>query len=369
MRKLKTKFDIPFFVISMLLFVIGLIVLQSASVVLSFNNTGNSTYYFVHQLLYGGLIGVAVMVICAKIDYHFWQKAIPLILLGSLVLLVCVKVPGIGFTAGGATRWVHFGPIVIQPAEVAKLAVIIYLAAWITNKKHAITDFLSGLLPALTIVGLFALLILWQPDLGSMLVLVGTSVLILFVGGASLKHLLLLFGAGIAAMAVIIKLEPYRMNRITTFLNPDHDPLGIGYQLNQARLAIGSGGWFGYGYGFSRQKQNYLPEVMGDSVFAVMAEELGFIRILLIIGLFVAFVVRGIKISTHAPDSFGKLLGVGIVGYIGLQAVVNIASIIGLLPLTGVPLPFFSYGSSSLIVTLAAVGIMLNISKSAKTSH
>ncbi len=363
MAKNKKKIDYTLLVIAMLLLAIGLIVMQSASVVLSFNNTGNSSYYFTHQLLYGGLIGLAMMIICSKIDYHRWQKLIPVTLLASLVLLMLVKVPGVGFTANGATRWVHFGPIVFQPAELAKIAVIFYLAGWLSNKKINIRDFLSGLLPAIVVIGLFALMLLWQPDVGSLLVIIGTSVVMLFAGGVSLKHLAALGILGVLALLLVIKLEPYRVNRLITFLNPDHDPLGIGYQVNQARLAIGSGGLWGYGYGFSRQKRNYLPEVMGDSVFAVMAEELGFIRVLLIIGLMITFILRGLRLSLRAPDTFGKLLGIGIIGYFAVQTFINIGAIIGVLPLTGVPLPFFSYGSSSLIVTLASVGILLNISK------
>jgi cell division protein FtsW len=368
MKKIKTKFDVTFFILTLALLVVGLIILQSASVVLSFNNTHSSTYYFVHQLLYGGLIGLAGLLICARIDYHFWQKAIPFVLLAALGLLILVKVPGIGFSAGGATRWVHFGPIVIQPAEIAKLATIFYLAGWLSNKKKDITDFFSGLLPAITIVGLMCLLIMWQPDMGSALVIIGTAVIMLFMGGVSIKHMAILFGFGVILLGVLIKVEPYRVNRLITFMNPDHDPLGIGYQVNQARLAIGSGGFWGYGYGFSRQKRNFLPEVMGDSIFAVMAEELGFIRVLCILALFFAFVLRGMHVAVRAPDSFGKLLGIGIMSYIGVQAIINIGAIIGILPLTGVPLPFFSYGSSSLIVTLAACGIVLNISRQA-TKH
>ncbi len=351
----------------MALFIFGLAVIYSASTVESYKNFGNTSYYFIHQLTRGAAIGLVCMFITSRIDYHWWQKILPGLVIVSLLLLMLVKIPGVGFSSGGATRWIQAGPIVFQPSELAKLVVVCYLAGWISKRNQYLKDFYSGILPALLIVGLFALLILWQPDLGTMLVLVLTALTMFFAAGVQLRYLGSIVGIGALVTILLIKLEPYRAQRILTFLNPKNDPLGIGYQINQALLAIGAGGLWGYGYGLSRQKYNYLPEAIGDSVFAVLAEELGYLRVLLVLALFLALALRGLKISNYAPDTFGKLLSLGIIAWITLEALINIGAMIGLLPLTGIPLPFFSYGSSSLIVTLTALGIVLNISKQAQT--
>jgi cell division protein FtsW len=218
----------------------------------------------------------------------------------------------------------------------------------------------------MAVVGLFAAMILWQPDLGTMATVVITVLIMLYIGGIHMKHLGSIIAVGSGLMLLFIRLEPYRVQRLATFLNRSVDPLGIGYQINQAILAIGSGGFWGYGYGLSRQKHNYLPETISDSVFAVMAEELGFFRVIIILLLFLAFALRGIKISLRTEDQYGRILASGLVASIALQTVINIGAITGLLPLTGITLPFFSYGSSSLIVTLASCGIVLNISRNAR---
>lgn len=362
----KQKIDRPLLFLAITLLVIGLLVLYSASTVQAYKNFENTTYYFIHQLVYGALVGSVALYICSKLDYHIWQKLMPVALAASLILLVLVKVPGIGFSANGATRWVDLGFFTFQPAELAKFAIILYIAGWISKNGLKLKNFYYGILPALVIIGLFALLILWQPDLGTMLSLVITAMIMLFIGGIQLRYLAGVGTLGMLALAVLIKFEPYRVKRITTFLNPSFDPQGIGYQINQALIAIGSGGLWGYGYGLSRQKHNYLPEAFSDSIFAVMAEELGLLRVLLILVLFVAFVIRGLQISLKAPDLFGKMLGIGIMSMIVVQVSINIAAITGLLPLTGIPLPFFSYGSSALIILLAEVGILLNISRQAR---
>jgi cell division protein FtsW len=354
--------DYFFFGLIIAVLLLGLAMLYSASTVESYKNFGNTSHYFVHQLLYGASLGLLALFICARVNYHWWQKVIPVFLIVALATLVMVKIPGLSFSSGGASRWVHLGPILFQPAELAKLAVIIYLAGWLSRKKKE-QKFSVDILPALVIVGLVCLLVLWQPDLGSSLSIGLTALILLFAGGINFKHFLWLIVAGVLGLIAVIKFEPYRVRRLTTFLNRSIDPLGIAYQINQALLAIGGGGLFGYGYGQSRQKYNYLPEAIGDSIFAVIAEELGFFRVTAIIGLFVLLILRGLKISRQAPDQFGTLLALGITGSIAVNVIINIGSIVGLLPLTGIPLPFFSYGSSSLIVTLAGLGIMLNISK------
>ncbi len=345
---------------------IGLMILYSASTVLSFSKFQNNSHYFVNQLVQGVLIGLILMYVCSRIDYHKWQKFAPLFMVISIVLLMAVLIPGIGFKVGNSRRWLSFGPLFLQPAELAKLSLIFYISSWIDKRSHEIKDFYYGMIPSLVIIGLVAGLIILEPDIGTMLVVTTTSFALLFAGGSRVKHLFWIFAAGVIGLIILIKLQPYRLARLTTFLDPSHDPQGIGYQINQALLAIGSGGFWGHGYGNSRQKYNYLPEVMGDSIFAVTVEELGFLRSGLIVGLYSLFAFRGLKIADNAPDMFGKMLATGIVAWIIFQALINIGAIIGLLPLTGIPLPFISYGSSALVVTLAAMGILLNISKQAK---
>lgn len=362
MSKSRKPVDYIFLSLLGVLLVIGLIMLWSASTVESQKNFGNTSYYFIHQLAYGVGIGLVGMYVLSRIDYHLWKKLIPFALGATLIALILVKIPGIGFSANGATRWIHLGPLFFQPSELAKLAVVMYLASWMSERGHT-SGFWQSVFPPVMIISVYSLLILWQPDLGTMIAIVLTSAIMLFAGGIKLKYFAWLSAAGTAIMLLLIKLEPYRVQRITAFLNKSVDPLGIGYQINQALIAIGSGGWFGYGYGHSRQKYSYLPEAINDSIFAVMAEELGFIRILLILGVFALFLARGIYISYGAPDLFGKIMAVGLIGGIASAAIVNISAITGLLPLTGIPLPFFSYGSSAMIVTLCGCGILLNISR------
>jgi len=340
----------------------GLVVLYSASTVESYNNFGNTTYFIKHQLLYGGLLGVAGMFVLSKIDYHIWKKFLPALLFISLFLLFLVKVPGLSFSANGASRWLRFGPLLFQPSEIAKIVIIFYIASWADKKGRELDNFYFGVLPSLCIVGLYAFLILMQPDFGTMLVLLSTAVAMLFVAGINIKYFFWTIAAGVLALLAFIKIEPYRARRITSFFDPSIDPQGISYQINQALIAIGSGKWLGYGYGMSRQKYNYLPESISDSVFAVLAEELGFLRVLLVLGLFIAFALRGFHIAKNAPDIFGKLTAIGIVGFIVIQALINIGAIVNILPLTGIPLPFFSYGSTSLFITLSSIGVLLNIS-------
>lgn len=357
----KIDFSLLFIVLGLLAY--GLIVLYSASTVQSFANFGNTNYYIIHQGLYGALVGLVALYVCSKMDYHLWQKYLPALIFISLFLLMLVKVPGLGVPAGGAWRWVRFGPISFQPAELAKMVIIFYIASWVDKKRGALNDFYYGLLPSLCIVGLFAALILWQPDFGTMLVLLLVSFFMLFAAGIDWKYFFYSLMGGALALYVFIKIEPYRLKRLATFLNPALDPKGISYQINQGLLAIGSGGWWGFGYGLSRQKHNYLPAAINDSVFAVFAEELGFFRVLVAVGLFAAFAYKGIQIAKNAPDTFGRMVAIGITCWITFQALVNIAAILNLVPLTGIPLPFFSYGSTALIANLAGVGILLNISR------
>ncbi len=362
--KKRNQVDYIFLILTGVLLLIGLVMLWSASTTQAEKDFGNNYYYVLHQLLYGAAIGLVAMYALSRIDYHFWKKLVPVGLIFSFLALIMVKVPGIGFSAGGASRWIHLGPIFFQPSEIAKLSLILYLAAWI-SERGTHKSFRESVVPPLVMTGLFAVLILWQPDMGTMLSLCITAMVILFVGGIRLKYVGWILLGGVLSLLALIKLEPYRARRITAFLNRSADPLGIAYQINQALLAIGTGGWFGYGYGASREKHFYLPEPLNDSIFAVIAEELGFLRVGIILLIFLAFLIRGLQISMRASDNFGKIFALGIIVSIGANVVVNISAILGLVPLTGIPLPFFSYGSTSLIVTLASIGIVLNISRTA----
>lgn len=346
------------------LIVFGLVMLSSASAVVSYHKFNTSYYYVVHQMLYGLLPGAILFYIASKIDYRYWKKWAFALLVFSIVLLILVFIPGIGFEFGGARRWVEIGGIVFQPSELMKLAFLLYLATWMESKgSHTLKDFSYGFVPFLILVGIIAFLVISQPDMGTMGIIVLIAFGMYLVGGARLSHALLAVAGGAVALFALIKLAPYRLERFMTFLHPELDPLGVGYHINQALLAVGSGGWFGRGFGHSRQKFAYLPEVTGDSIFAVTAEELGFIVSVGIIGAFVFLAWRGLRIAVRSPDMYGTLIAVGIVVWVVSQAFVNIGAMLSLLPLTGIPLPFISYGGSSLVVLLTAMGILTNISR------
>lgn len=345
----------------------GLVMLASASSVISFEKFGNSNYLLQHQVIYGVVIGLVGFLVMSKIDYHIWRKfAFPLMAL-NILLLLAVFLPGIGYEFGGARRWVQLGPTLFQPTELLKLTFILYVSTLFAKNKEGIKDVAFGLVPFLIIVGSIAFLIMLQPDMGTMISIAIIGFVIFYVAGAPLKHLAWLVVGASGLFALLIKLAPYRTARLTVFLNPALDPQGIGYQINQALLAIGSGGVFGLGLGHSRQKYLYLPEVTGDSIFAVIAEELGLIFAVALIALFLYFMYRGLKVARQAPDTFGTLIATGIVAWIVLQAFINIAAMVTLIPLTGIPLPFISYGSSALATSLIAVGLLVNISKQTKS--
>ena len=349
-----------------ILLVFGLVMISSAGVVISKTRFGNEYYFFNHQLLYGVIPGLIALFVVQKIHYSFWKKIAVPMFIGSLILLVLVFIPGIGTKLLGASRWINLGPISFQPTEVMKLSIILYLAHWIEARGHKVKSFSEGLVPFLIVIGVVSFLIIKQPDFGTLGAIILIAMTMFFVSGVPLKYI---FGMGIGGLSLgylLIKFEPYRMNRLMTFLDPANDPQGIGYQINQALLAIGSGGIFGLGLGHSRQKFNYLPEPVGDSIFAIVAEELGMLGASILMIVFLLLALRGFKIAQKAPDQFSKLVAVGITSWIIYQSLINIMAIVGLIPLTGIPLPFISYGSTSLIFILVGVGILLNISKYTK---
>lgn len=357
--------DYPFLFITAGIILFGLIMLTSASGPVGYKEHADSLYFVKHQILFGLVPGLIGLLFFLRLPYERWKTyAFPLLIF-SIIMLLLVFIPGIGATLNKSTHsWIVVGGLFsFQPAELVKLTFLFYLAAWLEKREEAVRDVHTGLVPFLTVLGSILLLILLQPDVGTMSVIGAMAFIVYFTAGAPIVHLISLGAMGLTALGLLIKLAPYRAARFTTFLHPELDPQGIGYHINQALLAIGSGGLFGLGYGLSRQKFEYLPEVVGDSIFAVIAEEMGFVFAVLLIAAFVAFVWRGMKIAEAAPDSFGRYLVVGVVSWIAIQALVNIGSMTSILPMTGVTLPFVSYGGTSLAVCMAGVGVVLSVSR------
>lgn len=357
------QIDKPLLFITLALLLFGLVMIASAGIAYSRSHFGDQYYFFKHQLIYGVIPGLGVLYVIQKINYSFWRSiSFPLFIL-SAIALVLVFIPGLGTEIYGASRWIQLGPFSFQPAEMTKLAMVLYLAAWLENRVSRVKDFYEGLLPFSGILGLISFLIIKQPDMGTLGVIILIAMSMYFVSGASLSHIMLMGAAGFIALFTLIKVESYRMNRLLVFLHPELDPRGIGYQINQALLALGSGGILGVGLGHSMQKFNYLPEPAGDSIFAIIGEELGLVGVVVLILLFVVFAIRGLRVARYAPDRFSQLTAVGIVSWIIFQALINMSAISGLIPLTGIPLPFISYGGTSLIFLMVGSGILLNISK------
>lgn len=360
-----TRAGKPDYILALTVFLLcffGIVMISSASIVISQEHFGSNYYYVTHQLL-SLVIGLILMVTAYFIDYRVYRKFSLTMFMASLVLLLAVFIPGIGKEFGGAHRWIGIGNVLFQPSEVVKLTFIIYLASWLEKKGEGIRDILTGFIPFIFLIVVLGFLIMSQPDLGTLTVIAGTAVVVFFVAGARISHLGLAGISTLILFVILIKSAPYRMQRFLVFLNPKAETLGAAYHINQALIAVGSGGLWGLGFGQSKQKYLYLPQPHIDSIFAIIAEELGFIRVGIVLAVFFFFILRGFKIAKNAPDNFARLLATGIVTWLALQAFINIAAMLNLLPLTGIPLPFISYGGSSLIVSLTGIGILLNISK------
>lgn len=363
MWRFKAEFDQTLFFVLLTLLGIGLLMIASAGVFYGEARFGDE-YYFLKQQLLGLGVGLTALYFFQKVPYQLWKRFVVPVFALALGLLILVFIPGFGTTVYGAARWVAIGPISFQPSEVMKLAIILYLAAWLSTKgKDKAADFYEGFVPFLFLLSIVGFLIIKQPDTGTLGLIFLIALSIFFASGARLAHIGALFVGGLVFLAILIKIAPYRMQRFLVFLNPDHDPLGAGYQVTQALVALGSGGLFGIGLGQSRQKFNYLPEPVTDSIFAVLGEEFGLIGAGIVVALFLFIAWRGLQIAKRAPDDFGRLLAVGIVTWVVGQAFINISAISGLIPLTGITLPFISYGGTSLAVLLGSFGILLNISK------
>ena len=346
-----------------ILVLIGLAVLTNASIPLSQSNHGESFYYFKHQIIYGLGVGLAAFILFSRLNHNHLKKlALPLLLL-AVILLVLVFVPQIGYQSGGAKRWIRVMDFSFQPSELAKLAIIIYLAHWLESKKDKIKK-PALVIPFLFWLGLVGGLVLIEPDLGTFIIICLVALGMYFAAGARIKTLAVLGLAGILIITTLIAAEPYRRQRFISFLNPTTDTTGKSYQLNQALIAIGSGGVFGLGLGKGIQKYSYLPETIGDAVFAIISEELGFIGTFSVLLLYLIWVLSGLKLAALTSHIYGRYLVLGIVVWIGLQAFINTLGILGFIPFTGIPLPFISYGGSALAIELAAVGIVANVAKS-----
>ncbi|GGI97168.1 stage V sporulation protein E [Alicyclobacillus cellulosilyticus] len=350
---------------TLVLLSIGVVMVHSASSVLSQQKFGDAFYYAKRQVLWAAL-GVGLMWWMSRVDYHRLRAWAPYLAGASFLLLTVVLVPGVGVNRNGSQAWLGVGPFGIQPSEFAKLALVVFLAHYLADAGERVQSLTRGFLPplmmALTAVGLIML----EPDLGQSVVIVGATVILLFAAGARVGHLLGLAGTGAVAFAVLVAMAPYRMARITSFLNPWQDPLGSGYQVIQSLYALGSGGLLGLGLGHSRQKYLYLPEPQTDFVYAILGEELGFLGAAAVLTLFAVLVWRGFRTAALAPDEFGTLLAAGITGILAVQVLVNVGVVTGSIPATGVTLPFLSYGGSSLTLMLTGVGILLNISRQAR---
>ncbi|MTV47559.1 putative lipid II flippase FtsW [Heliobacillus mobilis] len=354
--------DFTIFLAVILLLTFGIVMVMSASSVKAAYYYNDPFYFFKRQFMWA-LVGIAVMIIAMRFDYRKLARFSKPFLLVSLFLLVALFIPGVGKNIMGATRWLNLGPGSFQPSELVKLAGVIYFAHNISKEPHKLADFKKGLLPYLAIMGIIGLLILAQPDLGTAMAVCGTLFFMLYVGGAKKQHILGLGALGIVLIALAAILEPYRMRRITGFIDPWADPVGTGFQTLQSLFALGSGGLFGAGLGQSKQKYFYLPEQHTDFIFAILGEELGMIGAVCVILLFFVLVWRGIRVSVACPDAFGSILAMGLTVQVALQAVINMGVVSGLLPVTGITLPFLSYGGSSLVFTLSGIGLLLSISR------
>ena len=352
--KSRKPLDKVLLILTLGLTLFGVLMVYDASIVEAYN-LFNDKYYFLKQQLIWFTLGFISLIITSRLPLLWLKKIAPIALLISIILLILVLIPGIGSSTYGARRWINLAGFTLQPTELVKLSLSLYLATWLA--KH------RSFWHYLVLLGLILGLIMLQPDLGTSIVIIFTAVLTYYISGANAFHILSLsLVSGLSGLALILS-SSYRKERLLTFLNPTRDPLGSSYHIRQALIAIGSGGLWGLGLGQSRQKYQFLPQVTTDSIFAIIAEEIGFFGSSLVIIALFFIVLRGFRIARLAPDTFTKLLAASISSWIGIQATINLAAMLALAPLTGVPLPFISYGGSSLIVILTGVGLLLNISR------
>jgi len=352
-----TRQGIFLLILSFLLSLLGIFILYESSTYTALLSVGDKYYYARNQAVWF-VIGAVACIIVSKLDYKIYYKLALPGLLVSLVLLFLVFIPGIGLELKGAHRWINFGFTVVQPSELLKITLTLYLAAWLSSKEKA------RLFAFLLLLGLSVALVIIEPDMGTGTIIAITATTVYFLSGAPIRDMILIIGGMIGAGLALVQIAPYRVARLTSFQNFDVNNLSTAsYHIRQILVALGAGGLFGVGFGNSVQKYAYLPESTTDSIFAIFAEEAGFAGSALLVIAFIAFIFTGFYIASKSQDLFGKLLAAGIVTFIGIQAFINMASQAVLMPLTGVPLPFISYGGSSLIINLVSVGILLSIAR------
>jgi cell division protein FtsW len=342
---------------------IGVVMVYSSSAIMAADRFHDGFYFLKRQLVYA-LIGFALMAAATYFNYQNWRKLAVITLAGSIVLLALLFVPGLGVRVGGALRWLKLPGFNLQPAELVKLGLVLYLAHSLTRKKEMVRSFAKGYLPYMIVLGVLLLLLLKQPDLGSAMIIAGVALSMLIVAGVRWFYILATLLAAMPALYFLIMNVEYRRRRIMAFLDPWDDPFDTGFQIIQSLVAFGKGGIFGQGLGIGQQKLFYLPEAHTDFIFSVIGEELGLIGVVIVAALFLLLVLCGIRIALQCQDPFGRNLAFGISLLLGLEAFVNLAVCMGLLPTKGLALPFISYGGTSLVVCLIAVGILLNISNS-----
>ncbi len=357
------KVDKSFLLISIILIVVGFFIFSSASLALLAKESSNYSSIAFSQTVFGLFAGTVVMIIASRLDSQIWKKSAFWLLLIAIILNILVLVPGIGFEHAGARRWIKLGAVSFQTSEILKLAFIIYFAAWVAGVKEKMKTFYWGFLPLLVLFAISAMLLLKQPDTDNLILIIIAGMAMFISSGGKWRYVFLVLLAAVLGLALLAFMRPYIMQRITTFLNPQTDIQGASYQVQQSLIAVGSGGLFGRGFGQSVQKFTYLPEPVGDSIFAVAAEEFGFVGSVFLLVMFVLFATRGIKIASETSGVFGRLTVVGIVIMITSQAFVNIGAMLGVIPLSGITLPFVSHGGTSLFFTLLEVGIVLSISR------
>jgi cell division protein FtsW len=349
-----------------MLVITGLLTVYTSSFAVGYHEYGNTNYIVARQAFFA-ILGVVALVFFMRLDYNRLRAwSVPMLLL-AFVGLILVLIPGIGVERNGASRWLIFGPISVQPSEFAKLAVIVYIAAWLASRGKEINQFSIGFVPFVLLLGIVGGLIMAEPDMGTTIIVFIAASTLFFVAGAPLSHLALLIGVGSAISYAVVLQRDYQLDRLALFVNPNSDPQGGGFQIIQLLTALGSGGPLGEGWGDGRQKFYYVPGAHTDGVFAILGEELGFFGLLAIMGIFAFFIYRAALVTLRSRDRFSMLLCIGVIAWISGQTLINIGGITRTIPLTGVPLPFLSYGGSSLIMVMAAVGVLLSVSRFASS--
>ncbi|MBU0722283.1 putative lipid II flippase FtsW [Patescibacteria group bacterium] len=354
--------DRPLIFIVGAIIVFGLIMLSSASSVIAYSAHQDSYYFFKHQL-FGLFLGLAAAWFFSRVDYQVWRKYALWMLIASIGLLLLVFIPGLAGAWGTSRSWINVFGFSLQPSEFVKITFLLYLAAWLEGRKKQLAEASRHIRSFVVVLGVIALLMILQPDMGTLTIIALTSLVVYFIGGGNLKHIIGLMLLGLVTLIIMVNIYPYQANRFKCMIDPSYSPKEYCYQVNQSLIAVGSGGFWGRGLGASRQKFLYLPQAQNDAIFPIISEETGCIFSIGLILLYLMLFYRGFLIAKRAPDDFGKILAIGIVSWIVIQTLINIGGMVNIMPLTGVPLPMVSYGGSAMLVALASIGILINISK------